>query len=152
MSTFDPESFLNQESEGAIDTKIIPIPMGDWPAQIDGIKAREIQSSKTGDTYLVMDVLWNVMDDKVKEETGMEKPICRQSIFVDLTEEGAIDMSKGKNRQLGLLREAVKQNKDGKPWNPMKLMGSTATIKVEHSFDEKDPENIFSNVVKVGAL
>ena len=104
MSAFDPELFLNQETTEAIDTTIIPIPIGDWPAQVYSVKGRETQSKDGTETYFLLDVLWEILDEGVKETTGMDKPLCKHSIFIELTEEGSLDMSKGKNRQIGLLK------------------------------------------------
>lgn len=148
MSTFDPDSFLNSEYAESTSTKIIPVPVGEYLAQVDKVTAKAITTG-AGEERIIMSVLWNVLDDGVKAELGMEKVMVRQDIFLDMTEEGAIDMSKGKNRQLGLLREAVGQNKDGKPWSPQKLAGTSATIVVDHRVDKNDPEVVYSEVKKI---
>lgn len=150
VSTFDGETFLNQESTEAIDTKIVPIPIDDYQAQVDRINARQI-STKEGDR-IILDITWEVLSEDVKAELGLKKVTVRQSVFLDLTDEGAIDMSKGKNRQLGLVREAVGQNKNGKPWAPGNLVGQTATIKIEHRTDPNDNEVVYSDVKRVTAL
>lgn len=147
MSTFDPEGFLNTEYAESTSTTIIPVPEGEFIAQVSDVKAKQIQVN--GEDRVVMDIIWEVLDDGVKAELEMDKVTVRQGLFLDLTEEGAIDMRKGKNRQLGLIREATGQNKDGKPWAPGKLIGETATIAVTQRPDKNDPDNIFNDVKKV---
>jgi len=152
MSVFDAEKFLNHETTEETDTVLIPIPVGEWQGQINNIKFREIMAKNTGETHTLMDIVWEILDDDVKKETKMVKPTCRQTIFLELTSEGNIDMAKGKNVQIGRLREAVKQNKAGKAWSPAKLMGQVALVKTIQRVDGEDSTKIFSEVKQVAAL
>lgn len=146
-STFDAETFLNVETDAAIDTKIIPIPMGEHLSQIEAVKPKKV-TTKDGER-IVLDVIWSITSEEAKKATGIDKPTVRQGVFIDLNDNGAIDMTKGKNRQLGLIREATGQNKDGKPWKPSDLVGQMATLVITHNPDENDPDIIYSNVKKV---
>lgn len=143
MSIFDPEVFMNTNVEGAIDTKIIPVPEGEYLGLISKLTYRQNSDGTT-----IMDVHWEILDEGVKKITLMDMPISRQGVWLDLTEEGQIDMSPGKNRQLGLLRESVGQNTP-KPWNPNMLLGQSATVRVEHSPNANDPESPYANVKRV---
>ncbi len=146
MSVFDAETFANTQTDSAMDTVLTPCPPGDRKGQVTKIEARQFVSDKDGKTYTVMDVHWHILDDEAKKVTGMEKPSCRQSIFIDMTPEGATDLGKGKNIQLGRLRDAVGQNSKGKKWSPSMLVGTLALCHVEA--DKSDPEN-YSRVTKV---
>lgn len=148
MSVFDPDTFLNTEIAGAIDTTIIPVPEGEYPAQVANAPRFRTIDTKDGERH-VMDVSWLVDDENVKKVTGLERPMCRQTVFLDITEEGGLDISKGKNRQLGLLREAVGQNSAGRPWAPAMLEGQTAHVRIEHSPNPNDPESPYANVTRV---
>jgi len=139
-SVFDPDAFMNETIKGEIDTRIIPVPEGEWNAQVDNIKFRQLDDGR-----VIMDVFWEILEDSVKETTNNSKPTCRQSVFLDMTDEGSLDLSKGKNRQLGLLRSAVGQN-TGKPWAPSMLIGQIAKVRVVHSPNPEDPENPYANV------
>lgn len=150
VSSFDPQSFIDSSIEGANDTSIVPIPQGEWLAQVDNVRARKIDT-KDG-PRAIMDVTWEILDESVKEELEREKVTCRQSVFLDVTGEGSIDLGKGKNRQLGLLREAVGQNDPSRPWAPSMLIGNPAKVVVEHSPNENDPENPYSNVTRVTSM
>ncbi len=150
VSAFDPQTFIDSSIEGANDTSITPVPIGEWMAQADNVKGRKI-NTKDGERA-VMDVTWEILDEGVKEEMEREKVTCRQSVFLDITAEGGIDFGKGKNRQLGLLREALGQNDPSRQWAPSMVIGQPAKVVVEHSPNDNDPENPYSNVVRVTAI
>lgn len=143
MSTFNPDAFMNTAISEANDTKIVPIPEGDHIAAVKEIKGRVAKDRP------ILDVIWLVDSDEAKQATGMETPQIKQSIFLDFTETGALDMSKGKNVQLGKLRAALGQNVSGKPWMPGHLIGGVAKIKITHRVDGED---IFADVKTVTAL
>ena len=146
LSSFDPDTFVNVEYEEAIDTTITPIPIGEWSASSSTIKFRKI-NTKDGERA-VMDVTWEILDESVKQETGLDHPTCRQTVFLDLNDAGGLDMSKGKNRQLGLLREALGQNSTAR-WSPGMIEGQMATVTVVHNADKEDSDIIYSNIKKV---
>lgn len=151
MSVFNPDQFMQQEVTGQLDTSIIPVPQGDYPATITKVAARQVQG-KDGGTSTILDVTWEVADEGVKKVTKREKSTVRQSVFLDITGQGSIDMSKGANVQLGALRDVLKQNWKDKPWNPNMLMGKTARIIVEHKPNDAAPESPYANVKKAVAL
>lgn len=150
MSQFDPQQFLDMQVTEQNDTKIIPIPVGEWPAQVDDVKVRPWQakndSSKAG---LALDVTWNIQDPGVLGIVQREKATVKQGLMLDLTEQGGLDMGKGKNVSLGRLREAVGLNTPGKPFAFSMLMGQMAKVKVEHRVVGED---IFSDVKAVTKL
>ena len=126
---FDPDQFMNAETEGEISTEFTPVPEGEYNALITGVNARSTSSEKG--EYVILDVTWAIDDAQVSEAVGMDNPTVRQSIFLDTTESGGLDLSKGKNIQLGRLREAVGQNDPG-PWAPSRLEGNVAKVRVAH--------------------
>lgn len=152
--TFDPQAFLDQTEKGAIDTSYEPIPEADYQAQI-GMEANDL-NVRTGTgangTWMALDLNWYIDDPALEEELGRKPLRVRQSVFLDLTESGSLDMSKGKNRQLGILREAVGQNQEGKAWSPRQLQGAVARITVGHRQNKEDPSIIYDEVRRVGAL
>lgn len=131
---FNEDDFMNNTTEGEMSTEFTPIPEGEFQAFIKGVKVRSGVSEKTGSEWAVLDVTWSIDDAGVAEETGLDNPTCRQSVFLDLTPEGGLDYGKGKNIQLGRLREAVGQNSGA--WSPSMLEGSAAIVKVEHRIYE----------------
>lgn len=137
-SAFNADAFLQTSTKQSNDTKLIPVPEGDHPAQISKLAVRS--GVKDGTPWYTLDLVWEVLDEESKKVTGMSKPTVKQGLFLDLTPEGALDMGKGKNVQLGKVREAVGQNKEGRAWSPAMLQGTVATILVKHRPDEKTGE------------
>jgi hypothetical protein len=144
MSAFNPDTFLNTQTNEANDTVIIPVPEGEHPAAIKAIKPRVLSSGQA-----VLDIYWTVNSDEAREATGQAEPMVRQSVWLDVTESGGLDFGKGKNVSLGKLRDAVGQNQSGKPWAPGMLIGAAAIVKVVHSIDKRDGETIQADVKAV---
>jgi len=143
MSNFDPDLFLSAQTTDSLSTQSNPVPEGEYNAVISSVEVRQAKSST------IMDIKWAIDDAAVAEATGIKTPTVRQSVFLDITANGGLDTSKGKNTQLGRLREAVKQNKAGMPWSPAQLSGSVARITVKHRIDG---ENIYTDVKGVAAV
>jgi len=134
--------------QGANDTSLPLIPEGEYPAIVDKYEGRQIETKRGPAT--VVDITWAVDDATAKEVTGMEKPTIRQSVFLDMTAEGGIDMGEGKNVQLGRLREALGLNNPDVPFEFSQLAGQAGMILVSHNPDKNDPDTVYANVKKVG--
>lgn len=147
MSTFNPDTFLNTETSEANATEYIPCPEGEFPGAIKSIKPRVLTDGRA-----ILDVNWIVDAEEAREATGMAEPLVRQTIWLDTTETGGLDFGKGKNVALGKLREALGQNKPGKPWAPGMLVGGTGNLKITHSIDKRDGVTIQAEVKAVSAL
>lgn len=127
MSTFDADSFMNSQFEGEMETKYYPIPVADdYVASISKVEPR-----MAGDKP-VLEVTWQTTDPRAVEATGLDTPQVRQTVWLDLTEAGSLDLGRGKNVGLGKLRAAVGQNNAGQPWQAGMLIGQTAKIKITH--------------------
>ena len=147
MTTFDPASLLETTVEAANDTKILPIPEGEYLAVIDSTKINPWQSKDGASSGLRLDVEYLIDDAAAKEATGREKLTVRQGIMLDLTEDGqSLDMGKGKNVGLGRLREATGLNAPGQPFAMQMLPGRLVKIKVTQRPSDKDPETIYNDV------
>ena len=147
MSSFNPDTFLNTETNQANATAYTPCPEGEFTASIKAIKPRVLTDGRA-----VLDLTWIVDDEEVRNETGMAEPSVRQTLWLDTTESGGLDFGKGKNVGLGRVREALDQNQSGKPWAPGMLVGGVAKIKVTHSIDKRDNETIQANVASTVKL
>lgn len=143
---FDNDQFLNTSIEGEMSTQTTPIPVGEYQAFVKGIASRQ---SPDGE-YTMLDVTWQIDDPtgKVEKETGREVSTCRQTIFLDLLDSGALDLGKGRNVGLGRLREAVNQNTGA--WSPSMLEGSVAMVKIEHRMNDGNTYADVKGVSKVG--
>lgn len=122
----DNSTFANLVTTEAMETVVPQVPAGPRPGYIKEFKLRQQKE------WWLMDVTWVVTDQESIDATQNPEPKVRQSIFVDFTPDGALDNGKGKNIQLGKLREAVNQNQKGKPWSPGMLVGATGMLDVAH--------------------
>lgn len=147
---FNPEQFLDQQFTEANDTKLVPVPVGEYTAIAGDVKCRQWQSksdpSKSG---LTLDITWEIDDPAVKELLGRERVTVKQGIMLDLTESGSMDMGKGRNVGLGRLREALDLNKPGQAFSFSMVPGRLAKVSVSHRIDG---ENIFAEVKQVARM
>jgi hypothetical protein len=152
--SFNLEAFAQGSFEGKNDTRYLRVEPKEYNAVIVGPfgqeKATRLRVEKD---FLILDVVWELSDEEQRQKLGVEKmPTIRQSIFLDTTPSGALDMGPFKNGALGRLREAIGLNQDGQPWSFAQFIGRPARVKVEHKPNEKDPQNPYQNVTAVTKL
>lgn len=147
-TAFDPDQFAQMPIEGSNSTERIPIDENEYPAIVDTIKFRP-SKGKDGTEYLWLDVNWSIDDQEQREKLGREKVTCRQSLSLDRLENGSLDMGKGRNVDLGKLREAVGLNTPGQPFQFSMLVGCTAKVKIKN---RQDGDDTYSDVKGVTAL
>lgn len=148
----DPEDFINQAVTGANDTVIAQCPEGSYRAEVgDRLEVREVETKK-GDTRHILRINWDILDDAVRAELEREHVYVRQDLWLDFDETGALDMGKGRNVDLGRIREAVGKNDPNEPFAPRDLIGCLAFVRVAHSSDRDNPERKFAEIRRVTAL
>lgn len=149
MSTFDADAFMQETVDAEMDTVVLPCPPGTYSAQIEDIKVREIESN--GEKRYPMDVIYNVLDDAVRNELGREKVTVRQTIWLDFDPvTGKLDASKGKNVGLGKLREACGMNASGKAFSLLQLKDQQVSIVTGLRADKNDATIKYAEVKTVG--
>lgn len=151
MSTFDPDSFLNEAVDGALSTSPEPIPEGEYLAVVSsGDKAVTVRQTDKGST--ILDITWEIQDGNLAEALGRQTVTVRQSIFLDMTPQNTLDRSKGKNTGLGRVRSALGQNDPSRPWSFGMLKGAgPATIRVTQRPAPNDDSIIYNDVKGVTA-
>lgn len=147
---FDANTLLNQDVTGAASTEYVPIPVGEYTAVVKDISVKEVTSQKTGETYRFFEVQYGLDSPEVAELTGMTEPRVRQSMILDMTDSGTLNLGKGKNVPLGRLREACGQNDPSKPWNFNMLVGQAVKVSVKHRIG--DEGQIYAEVKGVAKL
>lgn len=139
MSAFDPDQFLAQTVEQANDTKIVPCPAGEFMGYVKDFKARQWTSRKDpSNSGVALDITWSIDDQGVKQLLDREEVTVKQGIMLDMTEQGGLDMGKGKNVGLGRLREALGLNVPGQAFSFPMLSGRVAKLNVAHRVDGED--------------
>ncbi len=147
---FDASEFLNQTVEGSLDTRIEPLPEGDYRAVIDDVDAK--QGEKDGNPWTLLLVKWLITDEEALSAANREGKVwVNQSMMLDLNDDGHLDTSEQKNVRLGKLRDALSQN-DGSPWSFGMLQGQAAMLRVGPRPDKNDPEVIYNDVKAVVPL
>lgn len=150
-STFDVSAFASGSFEGKGDTRRLKLDEGEYPAIVQGPwgDKSKIRNEKG---FLILDLTWRPSNPELAQKYGVEQlPTVRQSIFLDLTPAGALDMGQYKNSDLNKLRELFGLN-SGARWSFSDFVGKTAKIKVVHKPNEKNPQDPFVNVAAVTAL
>jgi hypothetical protein len=139
MSQFDPAAFLDQSISGTLDTKMQPCPEGEFIAVIDSVNPRPWNSKDGTKAGVALDILWTIDDAGVKATLGRNRILVKQGIMLDLDATGQrLDVSKGKNINLGRLREALGMNDASAPFSFNMLPGQVAKVKVTHRIDGED--------------
>ena len=147
--SFDAQSFLDAAVSSSNDTKVIPVPAGEYMGIIDKVVPRQWQSKDGTKTGISLDVFWLIEDQGVKEFLGRETVTCKQGIMLDTTPQGGLDMSKGQNVGLGRLREAVGKNTPGETFTFGMLPGLSARVSVAHRATDTD---VYAEVKQVAKL
>ena len=139
MSVFDPEKFMEQ-APGAGSTNFEPIPAGEATALIDDAVVRA-----AGDG-VVLDVTFLLQGGE-----GVNGKKIRTGIFLDVTPNGGMDWSKGKNVKLHRLRDAVGQNKTG--WKYTDLRGAgPLKVQVSHRAAKDGSDQVFNDIKSFGKM
>lgn len=146
-SAFDPKLLLDATTDQANSTERIPVPAGEHLSVIENVDVRA--GNKDGKDWAFLDVTYNIDSQQVKETLGRQKVVLTQGIGLDFTPTGGLDYSKGRNVNLGRLREATGLNVPGQPFSFRMLVGKPLKIVVNHSPDTRPtarPGDVFENV------
>ncbi|MGH2638452.1 MAG: hypothetical protein ACRDF4_04120, partial [Rhabdochlamydiaceae bacterium] len=84
-STFNVDAFLGTEYKEANDTHLIPLERGEYQIQCLDLKGKKIEAKETGDEFTLVEVFWHVLGEEAKNKTGLEKPLAKQTLFLELT-------------------------------------------------------------------
>lgn len=147
--SFDPESFIDSAVTGANDTVVAQCPEGTYRAQVgDKMDPPRKVETKRGPAYIFR-LNWDILDDTVRAQLERPNVYVSQDLWLDFDETGALDMGKGKNVELGRIREAVGVNDPNVPFKMRDLTGRMATISVAHRADKDNPERKYAEVRRV---
>jgi len=159
--TFDPDAFINQTTEGPMSVQITQAPEGEWQAVVstdgelkDWFGTAEWEDRKTGEhkSAPTCEIPIEITDQRAKDLIKRDKITTRYRMFLDLTPDGKLDASEGKNVKLGALRAAVGQN-GPQPWNFGMLRGAGPFLaRVKQNSDKKNPEIKYAEVTRVTKL
>jgi hypothetical protein len=152
---FNAEQFMGTTITEANSTELIRVPEGEYIAVSDPVTAESFKEfdirkgDRAGTKGVKLNIKWLINDENgsLKEHLG-RAPTVIQGVMLDRSP-GGLEMGKGKNVQLGRLREALGQNQTATPWAFSMLGGQVARIKVKHRIDGADTYVEVSEVTKV---
>lgn len=130
---FDVNDFLTSSNESTLDDKFIPMPEGEYQAQIGmGDDDLKIQTGeKDGKPWARFIARLEVLDPSGEiEKQIFRKPMMNYDFFLDLDENGKLNRDKQKNIRLGALLTATNNNRPG--WKPTDIRGKVFKVKVAH--------------------
>lgn len=145
-SAFDPKLLLDAQTTEANSTVRIPVPAQEHLSVITAVDIRS--GNKDGKDWSFLDVTYEIDDPAVKAALGRDKVSLTQGIGLDFTA-GSLDYSKGKNVNLGRLREACGLNVPGQPFSFRMFVGKPVKILVTHKPSDRpgsQPGDVFENV------
>ena len=144
---FDPNQFLQQTVTEANSIVREPCPEGEFLASVKKSTIGTWESKDKTKSGLKLDLQWSIDDQDVKAKLDKQEVLVRQTVMLDITDSGALDMGKGKNIGLGRLREALSQNTPGQPWSFSMLDGAgPAKVIVTHRPSEADPSIVYDEI------
>ena len=139
-TNFDPNAFLDMPVDQTFERRP-PLPVKDYTAQISEVVARQWQSQnkynadgtpKAGIAYDVSLVIQIPLD--VKDQLGLKTDTLtlKDSIMLDLNDQGGLDSAPGANRQLRMYREALDMNKPGVTFRAREMVGRMLLVRIRH--------------------
>lgn len=132
MSQFDPSVFL----DATIDTPLAKrktLPEGEYLAQIGEVKSRAWQSRDGTKSGIAYDVPLELqIPFEHQEELGYNHLNLTDSIMLDITPQGTIDIGPGKNGKLRTYREALDMNREGTKFSARLMQGQMIKVRVKH--------------------
>lgn len=153
-SIFHPETFLDATTTEE-SVKRPPLPVGrDYQSLIKSVKARAWQGkqdpTKGGIAIDVQhEIDLSALPDVKAQVGGLDKVIINDSIMLDLTENGSIDYSPGKNSKLRTYREACGLNIAGQSFAPRMFEGRMVRARIKHVPRQDVPNEVFDNIEAV---
>jgi len=142
MSNFDPANFLDTEFDEP-NEKRPPLPVdsgmdanGLYLAIIGDIEPKS--GEKNGKVWMQMQVPLTIdVPPRLRDALKLPPSVkLTDRVFIDLTEQGTIDNSPGRNNRQRMYREAAGMNKVGVPFSWRKMTGRTVKVKVSHELYE----------------
>lgn len=149
---FDVNNFMNAVITEVNDTKIVPCPAGEYHALIEKVEPKSGtigKGERIGETWASLQLTMAIEDEAVKTFCARDKVVVSNSVMLDLTPSGGLDMGKGRNIALGRLREATGLNAPGSAFSPLMLVGRRIKVAIKHVPGYRDPSTLVAEVAGI---
>lgn len=157
MIDFNPDDFLNQQTEESMQDIFVPIPEGEYTAMVgDGQDDVKFDTFNAKDDpsrqFYRLTLWWIILDDNLKAQLNRQVLRVRDQFLVDV-KDGKLATGPDTNVRLGARRTALGLNEPGQAFSLNMLRGKgPARIKVIHEPNPKEPREKFASVGRVVAL
>lgn len=144
---FDAEAFQNAVITEASSTSVNPWPPAEYVVTIKKAEVRSGTISKgerAGQPWAGLSVQAEIGDPSLLPE-GCPR-VASGMIMLDLTDSGGLDMTKGRNVNLGRLREAAGLNTPGQPFSFPMLEGRTVKVTTGLRVDPNNAEIQYTEI------
>lgn len=150
---FDPVAFMNATTDSVLDTVRPLLPAKEYPGIIMEVEVKSGtigKGDRMGETWGGIKLKVELqLDEAAKQVTGRDKATLSPMIMLDLTEEGMLDLGKGKNVDLGKWYEAAGLNIPNQPKSPAMLQGRAVVCLVGARQDANDKSKLFDDIKSV---
>jgi hypothetical protein len=145
MSNFNPEQFLGAALTAPL-TKRPPAAAGrPYSAVVQMPKLRAWASEAKGTSGVAADIPLEItLSPDVAQTVGQEKITLTDSVFLDTTPSGGLDMSPGRNRGLRRYYDATGLNKPGTTMQH--LVGQMVKVVLKHDLAKDGSGDIYERV------
>lgn len=159
VSAFDVTKFLEQTIDTPLERRP-PLPVHN-PESTDGLYIAMVGTaeyrlweSKKPDAKMKSGMSLDI-PLKIQVPAGLQQSLglgpeltINDSVFVDVTPQGTLDSTKGKNSGIRAYREACDLNKTGDSWSPAKMAGRPVKVKIEHEVYQGNPQERINRVLR----
>lgn len=155
MGAFSVENFLDQETDQPL-LRRPPLPVQDYIGIIGEVVTRpwvaKDDPTKSGyavDFPIVLDIPADIV-----EQLGLSSNqiTLKGGVMLDLTADGSIDWSQGKNAATRRYREALDMNKPGDKFSFRAMQGRPIRVKIKHREYPEGSGEFFEDVAAVARV
>lgn len=147
MSIFDPNLLLDETTE-QVSERRPPLPVGEYQAIIGEVEAKPWSKDDGSSGMRLILPIKIVVPPAQAESLGYSELTLRDGGPVDLTPNGSVDYSKGKNNKIRAYRDATDLNKSGERFNLRMLTGRMVKVVVQHELYEGNLQERVKGVAK----
>lgn len=136
---FNPDIFLTQAVTGSNAEERIPHPEGqDFPGQIKDLKIDSGTNKDSGRQWAKVTAQIEALDRQALADVGLEECVVHYPFFLDLTDEGGLDMGVNRNVGLGKIRAACGMNSEDEEFSLIQLKGQRVSYSIVHKLNQNN--------------
>lgn len=152
--SFDPTDFMNAAVTGANDTSIPPVPINEYQAFIEKLEGPKVfpitKGDRAGQDLVKLEAWIKIIAPGVENADGR---LVKRDLILDIAADGkSLDMGKGKNIDLGQIREATGLNDPTQPFSMPMLVGRQLKVLIAHDIDKNDSTKVYSRISRMAKI